>query len=306
MKTALVTGANGFIGKHLCQSLLHNGFDVSGISRFGLQAGVKDVDISLDEDVSRLVKKLEGVDAVYQLAGLTASTSRLSVSEFQQMNVFLPRKILMAADLAGVPKVVYVSSLNVLGQFRAKPVRTTDSYNPHDDYSRSKMFAEKELLGFPTTNSNIFVVRSPLVYGSGVKGPFFRLMTWLRKGLPVPPHAPFALRSLVGVRNLCDMLMHLEPSSSGVFHVADSSDIHLGQLMGDICAGFGRNKRVGRLQSKFATYVGRLLALERRYPTLFESFVIDRTEMNTMFEWLPPFSYDEELESMVNWFLKTT
>lgn len=306
MKVAAVTGADGFIGRHLCRYLIESGYEVRGISRSPLSRKVERVDLRLDDPISQLAKKFEGVDEIYQLAGVTPSHRRYSSSDFHYTNVVLPKRVLMAADLAGVQKTIYPSSINVLGKASHEhPFRTTDPYKPYDEYTRSKMFAEQELLDFPAENTDILVVRFPLVYGSEVKGNMLFLMKWLGAGLPSPPFSANAKRSLIGVRNLCHMLARIDVECSGIFHIADPEDISLGQLIEYLCKAFGRKKPSSFFSNELVDGCARFLGLSKRYPALFETLAIDREEMFSKIKSSPPFSSEDELRIMTRWFLQT-
>ncbi|MAZ45585.1 MAG: hypothetical protein CMD74_02630 [Gammaproteobacteria bacterium] len=306
MKVAVVTGADGFIGRHLCRYLIGMDYEVRGISRSVLPPKVHRVDVRLDDRVSQLARIFEDVDEIYQLAGATPSHRRHSSSDFHQANVVLPKRVLMASDLAGVPKIVYSSSINVLGKTSyGNPFRTTDPYKPYDEYTRSKVFAEQELLDFPAENTDVLVVRCPLVYGSEVKGNMLLLMKWLAAGLPSPPFSANATRSLIGVRNLCHMMAQIDVECSGIFHIADPEDISLGQLIEYLCKEFGRKQPSRFLSNELANRGARFFGLHKRYPALFETLAIDREEMFSKFKWNPPFSGEDELRIMTKWFLQT-
>ncbi len=169
MKT-LITGANGFIGKHLAQLLLARGHQVRGMARgeaarASLQAlGVEVVqgDVTQPETLNHCV---QGVDAVFHLAGLVKA---LSYEELLKVNEGGVDNIAQAcAQQATPPVLVLVSSLAASGPAPDDCPRTeADPPCPVSNYGRSKrageLAAERWADRVPIT-----IVRPPIVFGEG-------------------------------------------------------------------------------------------------------------------------------------------
>jgi len=154
---ALVTGAAGFVGSHLCEALRARGDEVIGVDCFTAYygrvqkeanaeairaAGVKLVDADLrTTDVRSL---LDGIDVVYHQAGQPGV--RLSWSdgfdEYVQQNVVVTQRLLEAAYHLRTSRFVYASSSSVYGNQPRYPTRETDLPAPHSPYGVTKLAAE--------------------------------------------------------------------------------------------------------------------------------------------------------------------
>ena len=135
---ALVTGSQGFVGKHLIAHLRVSGDEVEGIDR------ERDV---TDADSMREIFDAFRPDATYHLAALThVGDSWDQASEFTRVNVVGTQRVLDAA-YASVPKArtLVVSSSEVYGVVREEdlPIRENYRVAPANPYSSSKVEAER-------------------------------------------------------------------------------------------------------------------------------------------------------------------
>ncbi|MFN7923246.1 MAG: NAD-dependent epimerase/dehydratase family protein [Bryobacteraceae bacterium] len=129
MKPILVTGATGFLGKHLVEQLLRNGAGpVRVLCRGEGLAGTELVrgDITIASDVERAVS---GVRQIYHLAGLV-SRNPADTPKMKQIHVEGTRLVCEAALRQGVERVVLASSSGTVAVSR-EPVE-------HDERSGYK------------------------------------------------------------------------------------------------------------------------------------------------------------------------
>lgn len=143
MKRVLVTGGAGFIGSHLADLLLREGWavrivdDLSTGKRANLPAGAEFV----EGDLSR--PPVEGIDTVFHLAAI-ASVPR-SVEhplESNRANAAGTLAVLRAAAGAGVRRVVYAGSSSVYGDDPELPKRESMTPRPLSPYAVSKLAGE--------------------------------------------------------------------------------------------------------------------------------------------------------------------
>ena len=152
----LVTGGAGFIGSHLVDRLLAEGFEVwvlddfsagrmenvschTGVRGFHLVRGdVRDVGL-----VKKLVADVDGVDAVFHLAALVDVA--LSVENpvlFDEVNVVGTLNLLKACVDSGVRRFVFASSAAVYGDSEPPMKREDMLPKPISPYGVSKLAAE--------------------------------------------------------------------------------------------------------------------------------------------------------------------
>jgi nucleoside-diphosphate-sugar epimerase len=166
MARVLVTGATGFIGRHLVRHLVQRGDHVRCLIHYKEQdiAGVECVraDITAPHTLNRVVM---GADIVYHLAGATLV---VSPHRYKTINGLGTRNLGHAcAILSNPPVLVYLSSLAAAGpSFPGKPRREEDQPTPVSEYGRSKLMGERFLRRY-AGHLPVTVVRPPGVFGPG-------------------------------------------------------------------------------------------------------------------------------------------
>ncbi|MCL7396507.1 MAG: NAD-dependent epimerase/dehydratase family protein [Thaumarchaeota archaeon] len=169
---AVVTGGCGFIGSHLVEFLLENGFRVKVIDNlyrasvdvFEKFSGMDNVEVEVIDvrDSCRLTKALTG-DVVFHLAALTdVEESEIEKSSYWSVNVMGTINVLNAA-LERSMKVVYASSAAVYGELK-NPAVEDMTPNPLNFYGYTKLEAEKECLRY-SNSVDVTILRLFNVYG---------------------------------------------------------------------------------------------------------------------------------------------
>jgi UDP-glucose 4-epimerase len=180
---AVVTGAAGFIGSHLVESLLGDGHEVLGIDAFtdyydrsvkesNLRAAGQNSSFRLLEgrlqDMA-LEETVRGTDVVFHLAaqaGVRASWGREFI-HYTDHNVLATQPLLEAALGAGKPRVVYASSSSVYGDTPVLPLREDAPCLPVSPYGVTKLAAEHlarlyhASYALPTVSLRLFTVYGP-------------------------------------------------------------------------------------------------------------------------------------------------
>ena len=253
--------------------------------------------------VTDWAQRLEGVDLVVHLAGL--AHRRAGRDELLTVNERWPVTLFEAASVAGVTDFVWLSSIKVLGDSSEQPLREADAYRPADEYAESKMRAEIKLLDIaPTSATSLSIIRPPLVYGPGVKANFaalIRLAERCGRGLPLPLGAATAKRSLIGVANLCDLIVTV-PGHSGIFHGADAEDISVANLLLSLGA---RPDRLLAVPASFGRRLAQLTGQLSLYGKLFRPLQVDQRATCEALRWRPPLTMAEQIEETVAWYRQT-
>lgn len=301
MTVSLITGAGGFVGQHLCRTLTARGHQVRRVTRGVAQQSGEGVSV-LETDEATLTRALGGVDNVYFLAGMAhRPLTAADADMLHALNVAAPQRWLKAADRAGVRQFVWLSSIKVLGDTSARPLTAQDPYRPADAYARSKVAAERGLLGLMRSAISLAVVRPPLVYGPGVGGNFATLLRWAAGAMPLPLGCATAPRSLVSVGNLCDLLERLCRGGDGVYHVADDEDVHVAALLGEVRQLLGRPPRLVAVPRPIMRAAAQIAGRRAVYQRLFEPLQVDTAATRAALAWRPPQRRAEALEETVAW-----
>jgi nucleoside-diphosphate-sugar epimerase len=173
VKTALVTGASGFIGRPLCGKLAAGSVRVLALARRPC-SGSWDAFFPCDLASEPIpADALQGVDTVFHLASRVheLGDGKEAVGHYYRTNVEGTRRLLEAAVSAGVSRVVFLSSVKAAGEGDDTLTDESLAPRPVSAYGKSKLEAEalvneaRECFGLATT-----VLRLPLVYGAGVRG----------------------------------------------------------------------------------------------------------------------------------------
>ena len=249
---------------------------------------------------------LSGIDCVVHLAARVHAMRPTADDRaaFERINVLGSEQLARAAAAAGVKRFVFLSSIKVNGESTLdQAFRADDVPQPQDDYARSKLEAERRLSAIEAVSGMaVAIVRSPLVYGPGVRANFFRLLSLAHSGLPIPLASIGNVRSMVSVWNLCDLICALlrhERPVSGVFLVADGEDISTADLVRRLAQIMHRPARlfsmpVGALQA-LAALTGRRAEIHR----LCDSLAVDISATRLRLDWSPPLSLDAGLGQTV-------
>jgi len=245
--TALVTGATGFLGRQLAETLLERGFSVRALARRtsdlgGLAAlGVEIVEGDLDDPAS-LERAAAGRRLVFHTAGKVSDWG--PPAEFMRDNVEGTRHVVAACRAAGVERLVHVSSLTVLGLPRGGALvdERTPYGAPADAYSRSKIAGERLVREAHGGQLATTVVRPGVLWGPGDTTIVPRLAALLRRGLMVYVDHGTNHIALSHVRNLAHglALAAAAPVAAGqVYHVTDDDELTARQALDQLAAALG-------------------------------------------------------------------
>lgn len=307
-RRVLVTGANGFIGKALCDALPSSGCTVLGVVRKDTgsvqPAAVKCLAMGNIDERTQWKDALSGVDSVVHLAArvhVMNDTVADPLAEFRRVNVALTLNFARQAAEAGVRRFVFVSSVKVNGEKTGvgQPFTAEDVARPTDPYGVSKLEAENALIELARqTGIEVVIVRPVLVYGPGVKANFHAMMHWLRKGIPMPFGALENRRSLVAIDNLVDLLVTclIHPAAANqTFLVSDGEDLSVTELLTRTAATFGKRAILLPAPLFVLRMAGRLSGTEHIIRRLCDTLQVDIRKTQELLGWNPPLSVDAAL-----------
>lgn len=183
--TCLVTGAAGFIGSHLSERLVREGYQVVGLDCFTdyyprrqkelnlatlrREPHFRFLELDLCTADLESVLRTEGIAVVFHeaaQAGVRASWGK-EFSTYTQDNVLATQRLLEAARACGVSRFIYASSSSVYGDTDELPMRETGRPQPLSPYGVTKLAAEHLCqlyhanFGLPTVSLRYFTVYGP-------------------------------------------------------------------------------------------------------------------------------------------------
>ena len=302
----LITGSSGFIGRAVCQQLQTRGLSfVTAVRGQGHSVSEHCLAVGEFDGCTIWSQALSGVDAVVHLAArvhIMNDQCADPLSEYRRVNVEGTRNLAMQAASAGVKRFIFLSSIKVNGESTQPGHKylADDLPKPSDAYAISKHEAEQALFGIAReTGMEVVIVRSPLVYGPGVKANFEKLMNAVLEGWPLPLDSVcHNRRSLVCVDNLVDFIftcLNHPAAANQIFLVSDDEDLSTADLFHRMCASVDVPDRSWQAPVWLLRASAILLGKSGAYQRLCGSLQVDIDKSKQLLGWTPPVSVDEGL-----------
>jgi len=203
-KKALITGATGFIGKHLLVYLKGKGYSIRSFIRERESLGPhdsSDFEVFLGDlnDRPRMAEACEGIDVIIHLAGL-AHVNNVDGSLLQEINVGGTEKLLSVAVEKGVSRFIFLSS--------SLATNSHSELTKKMGYGKAKLRSEEALLEAHLAGKIEGVVLRPVnVYGWGMRGNIASMMSMIQKGIMPPLPQLDSKISLIGVEDVCQAIV---------------------------------------------------------------------------------------------------
>lgn len=296
------------IGGALCRELSRRRHRVrAAVRRTGTDLRSYDIEVACVGDLGEACdwrEALQGVSCVFHCAArahVLRETDPDPLHAYRRVNVQGTQRLAEAAAESGVRRMVFVSSIGVLGTATKGEEAFSESSppRPEEDYARTKLEAEHALWEVSRrTGLEIVVVRPPLVYGRGAKGNFARLVRLVSSGLPIPFGAVVNRRSLVGVDNLAELLAicgEYPRAAGGTFLVSDGEDLSTPELIRRIAAAMGRTARLVPVPPALLRWGGRLFGRAAEVERLLGSLRVDMGHTCQTLAWRPKVGVNEGL-----------
>jgi nucleoside-diphosphate-sugar epimerase len=273
IRAVAITGATGFIGRHVAANLSARGVAVTSIVRPGSTheppPDSKVVHARLD--ASALHQGFTGVDAVIHLAGLVAA---VDPREYFAVNTEGTRAVATAARNAGA-RLIHVSSLAAAGPAGpSAPCRESDAPHPITPYGRSKL--ESERIVSATDGLRAVMLRPGVVYGPNDNAVFPLFQAADRGVLPLVGRIDAAY-AFVHVDDVVRAIVAAVEKTSvdGPVFVAHPTPVTASDLITAIQAAVGRRGRVIRVPmavTRVLAFGGDVTARVLRRPMMLNSW----------------------------------
>jgi len=245
----LVTGGTGFVGSHLVERLLGNGYDVTCLVRNtshlrwleGMPVTLIQGDCSQPDSLAEAV---QGVSHVYHCAGVTKAQH---ARDFYSANHMGTKNVLgaCARHNPGIEKFILVSSQAAAGPSPdGQPVDERSIPGPLSDYGKSKLQAEDETQAYKD-RFPVLIIRPPTVYGPRDRD-VFELFRWASRGLIIEMTGSERFFNLCYVDDLTAALLLAAESSTksgSIYFVAEKRAYSWSEFRGALLSSGGVKAR---------------------------------------------------------------
>ncbi|MDQ7083775.1 MAG: NAD-dependent epimerase/dehydratase family protein [Sulfurovum sp.] len=220
MKKILLTGASGFVGSYF-QTHYHQLFKIETFS-------------FLKDDFE--VLDIYGVDVIVHLSALVHQMDAKADEEaYERVNVTQTLQLAQKAKESGVGHFIFMSTVKVYGEESENIYDEDTACYPLDDYGKSKLKAEIALQKIEEDTFNVSIIRTPIVYGYGVKANMYNLIKLIQKVPILPLGGIHNRRSMVYIGNLCAIIIAIiESEKSGIFLAKDDETLSTSDLIREI------------------------------------------------------------------------
>ena len=320
-RDVLITGASGFVGRHLARHLSLAGVRPRGTTRAAAASSPDTEWFHIDSGVDRegLRRALANVRTVYHLAArvhINRSSGSSDLEKFRSANVDATRVLIEECAHAGVSRVVVASTVKVMGRFDGVPFTETMEPVPTDSYGRTKLEAERLTREIADRfGIEHVVLRFPVIYGEGMKANMLRLFAAVENGMPLPFAGVGNARSVLYVENAVAALLTAggsDAARSQTFFVSDGVDYSTEELIRLIAAAMNKVPRLFAmppLATRFAAVVGDLVSHIAPVPfsseaadRLLGSLTVNASKLRRLTGFQPPFSTEQGIRKTALWF----
>lgn len=225
MKKLLMTGANGFVGSYF----INNYKNKYNIKTFSF----------LKDDINSLDCK--NIDVVFHLSALVHQMGGASAEEYERINVTQTLELAKKTKENGVKHFVFISTVKVYGEETSNKYSENSHCKPEDEYGKSKLKAEKLLLELENDTFKVSIIRTPIIYGYGVKANIKNLVNLVNKISILPFGNIQNKRSMVYIGNLCHLVDEIiTQQKNGIFLASDDEPLSTSKLIKEIAGNLDK------------------------------------------------------------------
>jgi len=283
MSKILITGFKSFVGRNYIRFSENNEID----------------EISLFENKPESID-FHRYDVVIHLVAIVHQSAEIDEVQYMRINRDLCISVAEYAKKAGVKQFVFLSTVKVYGKFipNLGTWREDSPCFPEDSYGKSKYEAEIELRRMETKGFTVSIIRTPLVYGEGVKANMLSILKLVDRFPILPLAKVMNRRSFTFAENLVAFIDRIiERNASGIFIAMDEYALSTTDLVNIISKYLDKKVILFRMP-KFFVSIGSLLA-PKIFDRLFGSFDLDNSATLKALDFMPPYSTNHGIEKMV-------
>ena len=309
-KSALVTGAGGFIGSHLTEHLVELGANVKTFVRYNSRNDWGMLELLPEEKLSQIevitgdLKDADAVrhaakdvDIIFHLGSLIAIPySYIHPRETIETNILGALNVLTAAKENNVEKVIHTSTSEVYGTARYVPIDENHPLQGQSPYSASKIGADKIAESFYRSfNLPVAIIRPFNTYGprQSARAVIPTIITQALAKEKIFLGSLHPTRDYTYVKDVVEGFIKVaeSPKSVGeVINIGSNFEVSIGELANKIISLIGKNAEI-------VTDPVRV----RPQDSEVERLWCDNTKAKRLLGWEPKTSLDEGIKKTIDW-----
>ena len=290
-----MTGGSGFVGENLISNLLKKDY----YQVISLARSYKVKQQSVEQIITDNIFEADfpdHIDVIIHLAGrahILNDQSADPLIEFRKVNVEGTLQLAQQALDKKVKRFIFISSIGVNGAITFdQPFSESTLPKPHADYAISKFEAEQELKKlFSGSDTELVIIRPPLVYAAHAPGNFARLLKLASTNLPLPFAQTNNKRSFVALENLVNFIqvcIEHPNAANQTFLVADQHSLSIRELVEYLKQGMGKKPYFIYIPQPLMKLGAICLGKSKLYEQLFASLEIETTKAQKLLDWIAP------------------
>ncbi|WP_346869907.1 NAD-dependent 4,6-dehydratase LegB [Clostridium sp. UBA5119] len=313
-KKILITGADGFIGSHLTETLLEEGYDIKAFTYYNSfnswgwldtlsKDKLKEIEVFTGDirDPNGVREAMKGVDEVFHLAALIAIPfSYHSPDSYVDTNIKGTLNVLQAARDLETERILVTSTSEVYGTAQYVPIDELHPYQGQSPYSATKIGADRLAESFYRSfNMPISIVRPFNTYGprQSARAVIPTIITQLLSGeTEIKLGSLTPTRDFNFVKDTARGFIEIAKSDRTIgeeINIATQDEISIGRLAEEMIRQINPNAKIvcddQRLRPD-KSEVNRLLGSNEK--------------IKKLTDWSPSYTFEEGIRETIEWFRK--
>lgn len=283
-KVIKITGSNSFIGSYFINNSPE--FQVGEVDLLSIKPAYID---------------FSDTDVVFHVAAIVHQDKSIPDAKYFVVNSDLAFNVAQKAKLDGVKQFVFMSTVKVYGENSTEENPWTENSQclPSDAYGKSKLEAEKRLLELNDRSFVVSIIRTPVVYGAGVKGNIQKIAKLVKKQKLIPFKGIDNKRAMVYIGNLVALIQEvIKQQKGGIFLASDTQILSTSEFVALLIESTGKKKYFIVFPKLMQSIIK--LVKPNFYNRLFGSMVINNLKTCKELNFIPPYSSKKGLKEVID------
>jgi nucleoside-diphosphate-sugar epimerase len=287
MKTILLTGSNGFLGR-IIYNELHNKCNLLTLARSKANICI---------DLSESIPQITNVDIIVHCLGKAHDLNydNFSYFDYYKNNVLATSNLLEGLDKNNLPSsFIYISTVSVYGKTFGVNITEDHPLEAKDPYGLSKIQTEMLLLKWSKLhNINLIILRLPLLIGENPVGNYKSLISAIKHNLYFNIQNLDVKKSYLLASDIAINILNFA-NYKGVYNLTDGSDITITELSNAIALKLNKPLplklpfRFLKSISLFGDYFGKFSPINsRKFDKLTQTLTFSNKKAINILQWTP-------------------